>query len=90
MVNADAASSSLELDDEGVTDPPPADLPVGAEEDGPTRREGLGANWGTHFSSRSTTIFLYTTTAEHPPHSTGMKLYKAEKKENKRTPVITI
>jgi len=44
MHKAETASSSLELGEDGVTDPPPSFLPVGADDDGPKRREGLEGN----------------------------------------------
>jgi len=44
MLTAETASSSLELGEDGVTEPPPPDLPVGADDDGPKRREGLEGN----------------------------------------------
>jgi len=49
MLDAEAASSSLELADEGVTDPLPPYLPLGAEQEGPPRRRGLEVKSGTHF-----------------------------------------
>jgi len=44
MHKAETASSSLELGEDGVTDPPPSFLPIGADDDGPKRREGLEGN----------------------------------------------
>jgi len=53
MLAEEEDSSSLELGEDGVTDPPPTDLPGGADDEG---RLDMDGNSGTHFSSRSTTI----------------------------------
>ena len=60
MLAADEVSSSLEFGKDGVTEPPPRALPVGAEDEGPTGRLGLVGNSGTHFSPRSTTMIVHS------------------------------